>query len=118
MNERGVFTFVLILFLIIAMLIFIFALIAPLFQGMTTNFFVASQPTLQDANLAAAQITDSAVKAHVQGTFAGQYNAVETNIDILGFLHQFSWAIIAIVITIILFLKARTNVEAQGSGYY
>lgn len=97
------------------MLVFLFGFGVPFLMGWYVQIYSAGQMIITSSNVQASinQISDPAMKAQIQGAFTSAQGSVADNISILGFFFQYSWLIIAIVITFMLFMRSRVLVETQ-----
>lgn len=111
LGNRGSLSYALLFFFLFVLLVLIFAIIIPTMQLINTQSFVLSDKIITDANRLVNDIQDANAKAAIQATFASQKSSIQTNIDILGLLATYSWAIISLLLLVTIFLAERQRVE-------
>jgi len=118
MNNKGSVTLSTVFAVLVIITLIMFAFLIPLLQKFTTHIYVAGDSIIVDSNAIAAQISDAEIREAFQDSFNAQSEATVTNIEILGFVYQYSWAIILLIVAFVLFMIARQQVETQGGGIY
>lgn len=116
-NQRGVLTFWFIFTFLIITLVVLFAFTLPVSLNVQTKMYEAGEDQLNDALITANSIEDSNAKSLILGVVNDAKGAQEENIEIVGFLIQYGWVFILIIVSAISYLWARSFVETQQGAF-
>lgn len=116
MDEKGQFSYAVILMLIVFALLALFVFIIPLMQGLTVGFYEGLTPVFDYTNDTIDRLPDGNVKTAFEGSLTAQGDMVATNVSVMGSLVQYSGIIILIVVIIALYLVGRQNVQVGSIG--
>lgn len=117
MGQKGVISYVLVFAVLFIALGFIFAILYPGLQQFHIALWSANGYILDTSNDLTNNIQDTQLKTAFSSSIQSQKDAITTNTDILGFLSQYAWFFIALIIFVIIFLKIRENVEVNTNIY-
>lgn len=109
MNRKGALSLAIIFVLISISLLFIFAFANPFLMALDTDFFVAGEKIIKTIDV--TKIQDLEVREAVNDSLHGSLDSIPEQITILSFTHKYAWVIILVVLTLIIFLFGRSQVE-------
>lgn len=116
MNQKGIFSYIFVFLILVFAGTFIFVLANPALQIFHIRSYAHSESMLDLANDSADLINDANVKAQIKSVVQAEKDSTTTNVDILGNLYQYYWIIFVVIISIVLFVAARRQVETGGIG--
>lgn len=107
-----------IVFLFFALVIVIVgAIVAPIGARFSADLFAAGENILNDTkNNPVQDIQNPEIRASLESTFASAIAASETNIEVSAGLFQYSWVLLLVLTSIVLFLVTRSLVAFSRSG--
>jgi hypothetical protein len=92
------------------------AVIIPLGVRINTEFYKAGADLIAQSNASISSISDADVKSELQATFAGAMSSEQDNITVGTNIFQYSWIVVLVIISLVLFLYARRMVEVGPGG--
>lgn len=116
MNEQGNISFVFVFIILAITIIFMFAFLSPALQDYTLRVYTAAEPTLDDANVTAGLIQDTAMRNQIRDALQNSKDTTSTSIEVLNFFYQYAWLFVIALSAIILLLYSRFLVERQVGG--
>lgn len=102
---------------VLLVIIMITAVIIPVGVELNTQFFLAGEEILAQANESMAAISDATVREQVQNSTAAAMSASQTNIEVGNDLFRYSWVMMLVVTGLVVFMLTRKNVEYGQQGY-
>jgi predicted PurR-regulated permease PerM len=115
-DERGQFSYGLIFIVIFISLLIFFAIVFPFLSSFTVNMYSGISPIVGQAKVVAGTIQDTNISNSFTNALNAQTDNVQTNVDILSSLVQYSGIIIIIIVLLGVYLLSRRNVEAGVLG--
>lgn len=113
-KKKGVVAYFMVFILSSISILFLFGFAVPLMMDLDVGFYAAGESILNDTDSYIDQIQDADVKAQLQATLNASKESIPDQVDILGFFFQYSWLIVIVAITFIIFMYTRFTVETQG----
>lgn len=101
------------LFLFVVLSI-VFAVGIPMLQLINIKSWASSSVLIEQSRDAAQDIADPQVSAGITAVLQSQLDALQTNVETLGFFNQYAWFFIGIVIFVVIFLFIREQKEIEG----
>lgn len=114
-NKKGNISLLLVFFITFLSIALIFGVLAPIGANFNTKLYEAGEDILQDAIDDLDQIDDPEIRASLNETLSGAKNNAINNIEINANLYKYAWIITIGILSIVLFLFTRRNVEVGTS---
>lgn len=116
-EERGQFTYILLFIAIFAVLLFAFAIVAPVLEALIIGFWGQTSNTLTPIIQTQIDIvTDTNTKAAMQSALDSQSAMQTTTVELFTTLVTYAGIITIVVVFMAWLLIGRRNVEAGGLG--
>lgn len=113
-GQRGFISYALIFLVGFLLLTGIFAILFPSVQTFHIQMWGASEDIISDnSTYINRNIDDAAVKASFNEVVDAQADNVTTNVEVLGFLNQYAWFFIIIMIMLAIYLQVRIVTEVN-----
>jgi hypothetical protein len=112
-NKKGVFTYWLIFIFFTTLLLVLTAIFFPIATLEATEFYAAGAEIIQDSNSTISLIQNETVKLAIQDALTESQSAQQTNIEVYSGIYKYAWIIILSIITLLLFIQARRDVEGE-----
>ena len=105
-------------FLILAMLLILIAsVLIPMGVLFSVTMYEAGEQLYLDTNETLTDISDDEVRAGIQASLDSGLDSLDTNIDVMTDIFQYSWIIVLVLTALVLFIFTRRLVETtQGGG--
>lgn len=113
-NNNGALAYFIVFILIVFTLITLFAIASPMLINFNVEFFGAGEDILDSAEDSIDSISDSEMKTQIQDSLGDAQESTANQISILASFYQYAWIFIIIVVTFVIFMIARSNVEVSS----
>ena len=115
-NDEAVLGFFLIFVFSATMLVFLFSFAIPFLTNFTTSLYVAGDDVIADAETKIDEIQNVTIREQIKSNLQNMQAATQENINYMAFFYQYSWILVIVIITFMLFMLARSIVETKGYG--
>ena len=109
--KPAVISYIFLFFFLITILVLFFGLMIPISINLNTAILNAGQMVMNQADIQGIQ--DASVRAEVNNSIVTARSSLVEQISIMAFLVQYGWIIILALVTLILFIASRRDVEAR-----
>jgi len=95
----------------------VFAIGMPFLQSINVHVWQAGESIVLNSEQVVAKMQDQNVANAAQSAINAQKANFSTNIEITGFMNQWAWLFIALIIFIVIFIQIRQEKELDRSGF-
>ena len=114
---RGQLTFAVLFIVLALLLVMLFAVGIPMLTQMSVEAYTtAGEPMLSEANTTAQNIATQSVRVAITSYISEAQTSTTNQVDILSALYKYSWAIILLILTLVVVLRARQVIEYSRGG--
>lgn len=113
-KKKGVMALFVVFIIVSVVLLLMFAFATPLLMTITTDLYAAGDDVLSLANLEG--IDDTEIRASVNNSISTAKQATADNVSILSAFYQYSWLIIVVISSLIIYLFSRKLIETSVSA--
>jgi hypothetical protein len=110
-NKKASISYFMVFIYLMFILLTLFALFIPIGIDLNVAFFGAGDDILADSENRLNEIDDSDVKTGIQNNLDAAQESTGNQIDILSSFFQYGWILIVVIVTFVIFVIARSNIE-------
>lgn len=116
LKRKGQFSYIWDYVVVVAIILFLFVILIPMFTNMGSGFMNAAQGMFSQAHDSAMLIQNTTIRQNLNGSISSAQNVIPNQIAIITFVFKWWWLILIIVLLLVLMLRARRDVMVNTIG--